>query len=133
MLNGALAGGEVVEKRFTWYFLREKRADVEHGHIDEQVEEKDDEECSAVSLMRASWRRVIVTAMLSLRSTYTVQSPHWRFRWRRCNNRRNMLNGRVAFSANSELDEKRANRSLMLGCDLCEVEVELPAMPFLRS
>ena len=72
-------------KQFTWYFRRARgnRADVERDHIDEQVEEKDDErkkECPTVSLMRASWRRMVVTVMLGLRSTYNAQSPHWGFR-----------------------------------------------------
>jgi hypothetical protein len=86
---------------------RGKRADVENDHIDEQVEEKDNErkeEYSTVPIMRASWWRVDVTGVLDLRSTYVVQSPHWHLRWRR-NNRHNTLNGGGLSSASSEREK----------------------------
>jgi len=81
---------------------RGKRAYVENYHVDEQVEQKDDErekECSAVPLLRASWLRVDVTGVLGVRFTYVIQSPYWHFRWRSNNNRCNALNGQVISSA----------------------------------
>jgi hypothetical protein len=48
---------------------RGKRADVENGHIDEQIEQKDDErekQCSTVPVLHASRPRVDVTCVLGL-------------------------------------------------------------------
>jgi hypothetical protein len=90
--------------------VRRKRADVENDHVDEQIEQEDNErekECWTVPLSRASWLRVDVTGVLGVRSTHVIQSPHWYFRWRCNNNRRNnTLSGRVISSAYSENDEK---------------------------
>lgn len=88
---------------------RGKRADVENDHVDEQIEQKDNErkkECWTVPLLHASWLRVDVMGVLGVRFTYVIQSPYRHFRWRCNNNRHNTLNGRVTSSAYSENDEK---------------------------
>lgn len=88
---------------------RGKRAEVENDHVDEQIEQKNNEpekECWTVPLSRASWPRVGVTGVLGVRFKYVIQSPHWHFRWWCDNNRHDSLNGRVIPSAYSEKDEK---------------------------
>ena len=64
--------------------------------INNRADHEPEIECWTVPLLRASWLRVDVASLLG---AYVIQSPHWHFRWRCNNNRRNTLNGRVISSA----------------------------------